>query len=362
MDRRHFIKSSVLSSIALSSPGLFVQSCKQENTNKLGIALVGLGHYSTSQLAPALQQTKYCKLSAIVSGTEAKRNDWANQYQLEDSSIYTYEDFDRIAENPNVDIVYVVLPNAMHKEFVIRAAEAGKHVICEKPMGISSAECVEMITACKRNNVKLSVGYRLHFDNYHKYAMEIHKSSAIRNIEAEFGYVITDPNEWRMKKSLAGGGALMNIGIYCIQSACYISGQTPTMVSAQAFNNNPEFFSEVEETLSFQLFFDEEVANSFTTSHNMRANRLYVDADDEIFEISPAFYYNKIGANYASRSFTEVNQQALQMDDFSLCILRNETSRVSGEMGLRDLRIIEAIYESADSGRKVAIQNMLAEL
>ncbi len=359
MDRRKFLKAGVLTSLAATSPGFLIHSCNQKSENKLGVALVGLGRYSTNQLAPTLQLTNYCKLSAVVSGTESKRINWAKKYNLADNSVYTYEEFDQIATNDQVDIVYVVLPNSMHKDFVIRAAEAGKHVICEKPLGVSSGECLEMIEACKRNNVKLSVGYRLHFDNYHKYAMSIRDKSRIRNIEAEFGYVITDPNEWRMKKDLSGGGALMNLGIYCIQSACYITGQTPTMVSAQPFKSNPDFFSEVEETLAFQLFFEDKISTNFTTSHNMRANRLYVDAEDEIFEISPAFSYKGIGFKYESINFAEVNQQALQMDDFCQCIIENKSSIVSGEMGLRDLQIIEAIYEASNTGKRVNVQRIL---
>lgn len=358
MDRRQFIKTSTKASLAIASSGFIIHSCEQANKNKLGVALVGLGKYSTEQLAPALKQTKNCYLASIVSGTESKRNKWAKRYGLADDCIYTYEDFDRIAENKLVDIVYVVLPNSMHKEFVIRAAKAGKHVICEKPMGISSAECLEMIEACKKNNVRLSVGYRLHFDNYHTYAMGIGNRSPIRYVEAEFGYVIKDPQEWRMKKKLAGGGALMNIGIYCVQSACYISGQVPASVTAQSFKSNPEFFSEVEETLSFQFSFEDNIATNFTTSHNLRANRLYVDSERERFEISPAFQYNRLGSKYESVSLSEVNQQVLQMDDFCQCIIKNKPSRVSGEMGLRDLRIIETIYEAAESGRRVKISQI----
>ncbi len=354
MERREFIWKSTLGTGALMLPGL-ISSCGRKHDKKLGVALVGLGEYSTGQLAPALQQTTNCYLAAIVSGTESKRNSWSDQYDIPSTNVYSYETFDQIKDNKDIDIVYVVLPNALHKEYVVRAAQAGKHVICEKPMGISSQECREMIDACEKNGVLLSVGYRLHFDNYHQYLMNLGNRSAIRNIQADFGYVIKDREEWRMKKKLAGGGALMNVGIYCLQSACYVSQQLPDRVTAQSFKSKPEFFSEVEETIAFQFSFPNSIPNSFSTSHNMRADRVFVDTHNEKFELSPAFSYSDLGRNFQSKNFAGVNQQALQMDDFCRCIKEGRKSRVSGEMGLRDLLIIEAIYEASERGESVEI-------
>ncbi len=354
MDRRQFIEKSTLVSSAIVLPNLLT-GCRFDNEVGLGVALVGLGQYSTDQLAPALQKTNNCYLAGIVSGTDEKKNDWSKKYKIREENIYSYDSFDQIKGNDEIDVVYVALPNALHKEFVIRSAKAGKHVICEKPMGISSTECKEMIDACEQNNVLLSVGYRLHFDNYHRHVMSLSKKSRLRQINADFGYVVEDPNEWRMKKELAGGGALMNIGIYCVQSACYISNQLPEMVTAQSFKSKPHFFTEVEETITFQFSFPDAISNTFSTSHNYPANRLSVDSENEKFDLSPAFTYSGLGSTFRSRKFSTVNQQALQLDDFCKCIIEGRRSKVSGEMGLRDLQIIEAIYEAAELKKEVKI-------
>ena len=136
--------------------------------NKLGLVLVGLGTYSTGELAPALEETAHCYLAGVVSGDQGKCEQWKQQHNLKDQNIYSYETFDRIKDNPEIDIVYVVLPNSMHKEFVIRAARAGKHVITEKPMATSVEDCQEMIDACRNAGVMLSIGYRLHFDPFNQ--------------------------------------------------------------------------------------------------------------------------------------------------------------------------------------------------
>lgn len=331
-------------------------SCSNDNQGKLGVALVGLGKYSTNQLAPALQQTDYCYLAGIVSGSAEKRSKWSEQYNLPDSNIYTYDTFDLLRDNKSIDIVYIVLPNALHKDYVIRAAEAGKHVICEKPMGLSSVECREMIEACKKHGVKLFMGYRLHFDLYHQYLMSLRANNHVQSVSADLGYVIKDYSEWRMKKALAGGGALMNLGVYCIQSACYITGMQPTHVTAQTFTTKPDSFSEVEETITFQLHFQTNVTTQFSASHAIDMDRIHVDMTEEQFYLSRAFYYNKLGEHYSSKSFAQVNQQALQMDHFANCIKTNTNSPMNGEMGLRDLQIIEAVYEAAANGCTVTVR------
>src|SRR5688572_24551368 len=141
--------------------------------DKLGIALVGLGKYSEGQLAPALQQTAHCHLAGIVTSSQQKKEQWKMKYNLPDNACYTYENFDTIKDNPDIDIVYVVLPNAMHAEYVIRAAQAGKHVICEKPMAITVEDCDRMIEACRQAGKMLSVGYRLHFEPHHQEVMRL---------------------------------------------------------------------------------------------------------------------------------------------------------------------------------------------
>src|SRR5690349_9596312 len=161
LSRREAIKPLGLggASLLFSPNSLLSATAKQKD--KLGVALVGLGYYSTDLLAPALQQTKNCYLAGIVTGTPSKAEEWKKKYNIPEKNIYNYQNFDSIANNPDIDVVYVVLPPSMHKEYVVRAANAGKHVWCEKPMAITAQECEEMINACKKNNRSLAIGYRL---------------------------------------------------------------------------------------------------------------------------------------------------------------------------------------------------------
>lgn len=328
-----------------------------DDNKKLGIALVGLGNYAARQLAPALQETSNCYLAGIVTGTPSKIDTWKNQYNIPDTSIYNYENFDRIADNKSIDVVYVVLPNSMHHEYVIRAAKAGKHIFCEKPMGVSVKECREMIDACKKAGVRLFVGYRLHSSPIHQAAMKFRENAAIKIVESEFGFKIGDPNQWRLKKSLAGGGAMMDLGIYAIQAARYTIGKEPVAVSAQEYKTDPVKFREVDETIIWQMEFPDGKVSNSATSYSTMLNRLYISAETDWLEFQPAFNYRGIkgSTNKGLLDFPDVNQQAAQMDTHSKCIMDNLPSDADGEEGLKDLKVIEAIYKSIESGTKVKV-------
>jgi len=337
---------------------------KPEQNKKLGIALVGLGSYSTNQLAPALQETEHCYLAGIVTGTPAKAKTWADKYNIPQKNIYNYETFDQIADNPDIDIVYVVLPNSMHAEYSIRAAEAGKHVICEKPMAISSEECRQMIDACTQANVKLSIGYRLHFEPHNQEIMRLGQQKVMGDItliQCGAGYLMGDNwDQWRLDKKLAGTGALGNMGVYAIQAAIYTVGQNPTYVRAQEFKTKPKKFKEVDETVTFQFEFPTGTVANLHTSHNARTNRLYAACEKGWFELEPFSPYGGIKGSSSEGpiSYPQVNQQALQMDDFANCIKNDKQTSVPGEMGMRDVQIIEAILESIDSGNKVMLKDL----
>jgi len=326
---------------------------------KLGVALVGLGNYATHELAPALQKTSRCYLSGIVTGTLAKAQKWKDQYNIPDKNIYNYQNFDRIADNKSIDVVYVVLPNSMHREFVIRAAKAGKHVFCEKPMALSSKECEEMIAACKKAGVRLFVGYRLHSDPFHKAAMKFRTEgdSGVIYVQSEFGFKIGDPTQWRLKKALAGGGAMMDVGIYAIQAARYCIGKEPISVTAQEYKTGYKKFAEVDETITWQMQFPGGHVSNSSTSYSVPLNNLYISTERRWFNLMPAFNYAGIkgSTNRGELNLPEVNQQAVQMDTFSKCIFDNTESDASGEEGLKDLKVIEAIYKAAKSGTKTKV-------
>ncbi|HVF96829.1 MAG TPA: Gfo/Idh/MocA family oxidoreductase, partial [Flavisolibacter sp.] len=222
---------------------------------KLGVALVGLGMYAEGQLAPALQQTEHCYLAGIVSGDEKKLKAWKKRHNLPEGSCYSYQSFDIIKDNPDIDIVYVVLPNGLHAEYVVRAARAGKHVICEKPMAITVEDCDRMIAACKEAGKMLSVGYRLHFEPHNKEIMRIGQQKvfgAVKLIKAGHGLKYT--SGWRIDKKLAGGGPLMDLGIYCVQAARYSTGAEPVAVTAQEGPKKyKRKFRDVEEAITWQM-------------------------------------------------------------------------------------------------------------
>jgi predicted dehydrogenase len=361
--RRKFIRNVSLGlGAAALSPSLlsFIRSAKPGK--KLGVALVGLGSYATNELAPAFQFTKNCHLAGIVTGTPAKAKIWSEKYNIPAKNIYNYQNFDSIADNPDIDIVYVVLPVFLHKEYTIRAAKAGKHVISEKPMAITVSDCREMIDACKKANRFLSIGYRLHFEPYTMEMMRLGQQKVfgnIKSIDCSNGFVWGgDPNAWRLKKALAGGGGLMDMGVYTIQGARYVTGQEPIFVTAKEEKTRPELFKEVDETVLYQLEFPGGIIANGRSSYNANWNDLKVNAEKGWFELTEAYRYNGMKGATSKGSMTfdpDVNQQALQMDDFANCVIQKTPSRVSGEEGLKDMKVVEAIYRSIASGKKEKI-------
>lgn len=351
-----------LSTIALA--GFSTTACATgENKKKLGIALVGLGTYSTHELAPSLLETEHCYLAGIVTGTPEKAADWQKKYDLKPENCYDYTNFDTIAENKDIDIVYVVLPNALHADFCIRAARAGKHVICEKPMAVSVEECDAIINACVQHKVKLQVGYRLHYEPYTQEVQRMVRERTfgeVRYVSADAAYHSkTDPGQWRLNKALSGGGALMNMGVYSIQSAIYGSGMNPVAVTAQEFSTRPEYFRDTDETITAQLQFPNGAMGNVFTSHNVHANRLFTTCDNGWFELNPANNYGPLSGRTSegrTLKFPHQRQQGLQMDGFARHLLFGDKNLAPGEMGKRDMMIVEAIYRSiAEGGKQVSL-------
>ncbi len=346
---------------ALSRTGLdALEPARQER--RLGVALVGLGTLSTSQLAPALQRTTRCRLAAIVTGTPAKAAAWKARYGIPDRSIYDYDTMERMAENPDIDIVHIVTPNALHAEHTIRAALAGKHVLCEKPMEVSVARCQEMIDACRTAGRQLAVGYRCRFEPHHLECARLAAERTfgeVRMVEAGFGFPIGNPAQWRLNRALAGGGPLMDVGIYALQSARMFTGEEPEVVTALATTTDPVKFRDVEESLTFQLRFPGgALADCRTTYRAAGVNRASVHADRGSFGLQPAYDYSGLrGWRSDGRPlrFDATDQFAVELDDFAGHVLAGTPTTVPGEEGLRDVRIMMAIYEAARSGREVRL-------
>jgi predicted dehydrogenase len=333
-----------------------------ENTkDKLGIALVGLGTYSTDELGPALKETTKCYLAGVVSGDAKKREKWKTDFDLKNENILGYENFDDISQCPDIDIVYVVLPNAMHAEYVIRAAKAGKHVISEKPMATTVDDCRKMIEACEQAGVRFSMGYRLHFDPFNQEMMRLGQNEMfgpIKKIVAKNGMDVGESDQWRLNKELAGGGPLMDVGIYCVQGVIYTMGSLPTAVTARfSPKTDSEKFKDVEEGIAWEMEFANGVTAYCETSYSKEFNLLRAETKNGWFELQPAYEYRGLKGETSdgSMQFGEVYQQAKQMDDFATCILENKETRVPGEMGMRDVEIMLAIYESARTGKKIEL-------
>lgn len=355
--RRDFIKKGGLG-LAATIAAPTILSCANSNQSgkeKLGLALMGLGYYSTDILAPSIQMCKHTYLAGIVTGTPSKAETWKAKYNLKDENIYNYDNFDEIAKNKEIDIVYVVLPNALHKEFTIRAAKAGKHVICEKPMAVTAQECREMIDACNENNVQLSIGYRMHFEPNTQEIMRLAKDKdfgEIRQISAGAGFNMGFFDSWKSKKELSGG-AMMDMGVYPLQGARYSVGEEPISVSAQTFKLRPDKI-EADEATSFQLQFPSGTVANCETGFHANFNYLKVYCEKGWYQLDPFSSYNGIKGQKSNGEFNfrEVNQQARQMDETAWCIKNKKPMRVPGEEGLKDIIIVEKIWESIENGGK----------
>ncbi len=361
--RRRFLRHLGTGLAAVSLPLAGWPASFTAGDKKLNIALLGLGRYA-GYLAEGLQETRYCRLAGVVTGTPAKARDWQKKYQLPAANIYDYENFDTVAGNPGIDLIYVVTPNALHKEFVLRAARAGKHVIVEKPMAVSVADCLEMIDACKKAEVALAMGYRLHYEPYNMEMKRLGQEKVfgqVKLVEASLGYkAIDNPGEWRLHKALSGGGPLMNLGIYCVQAARYITGEEPVSLTAQFGPvTYPAIFKEVEESITWQMRFPSGALCTSSTTYNCGIDRLYASAGNGFFELSPAISYGPFRGRTSrgELNFPVINQQAAQMDGIARCILdgRPLPGHISGEEGLKDMRVIEAIYAAAASGKETRV-------
>lgn len=357
--RRRFLKTLAagtgMTTLGIAKPFHVVHAANRiRSKDQLGIALIGLGNYSEGLLAPALQETQNIKLAGIVTGTPAKAKAWSEKYNLPAKNVYNYDNYDEIAGNPDIDIVYVVLPNSMHAEYTIRGARAGKHVICEKPMASNAEECRQMIAACREENRTLSIGYRMQFEPTTQEVIRFERENVFGDlmfVSAAAGFRERRTGHWRLKKSM-GGGALMDMGVYCLNGARYATGEEPISVSAQEFKTRPELFSEVDEIVTWQLEFPSGAAANLTTSFASRMNFLEAQFLEGWYRLSPFQAYRGIKgeSSQGPLDFPVINQQAAQMDETAQCIMEDKPLRVPGEEGLRDMIVVDAIFKSIANG------------
>jgi predicted dehydrogenase len=333
---------------------------------KLGWAIVGLGSLAIHQILPAFAQCDKSKVVALVSGHQEKANKLALRYGIAAKNIYNYKNYDSIKDNPEVDVIYIVLPNGMHSEYTVRGLEAGKHVLSEKPMASTPEECPQMIDAARKTKRKLMVAYRCRYEPYNQEAIRIARSGELgptRIILADNGWKIGDPSQWRLNKKLSGGGSLMDIGIYALQSARYLSGEEPIEVNAVMYTtpNDPRF-KEVEETINFQLRFPSGVLANCTSSYGSASQSHYrVVGTEGWLEMDPATLYDGLRMRIHRGDATEErplpvrDHFALEMDHLSDCVMQNKEPLTPGEEGLRDLKLMMAVYEAARTEKTVKL-------
>lgn len=337
---------------------------------RVGFAIVGLGRLAIDQILPAFARSKRCKPVALVSGDATKARKIAAQYGIKPSSIYYYAGYERLKDNPDVKIIYIVLPNSMHLEYTVRGAKTGKHILCEKPMATSAAEAEKMIAACKTAKVKLMIAYRQQYEPNNREIVKMVKAGKLGKLSS---FVATnsqnqgDPSQWRLKRALAGGGCLPDVGLYCLNAARFLSGEEPVEVSGFTYQpkDDPRF-TEVESTCAFTLRFPSGLLAVCNTGYNNHKSQSYrLEGTDAWAELSPAFAYhgNKLKVarlleekdTEMQPSIEEQDQFALEMDHMAQCVLDGKQPHTPGEEGLQDHRLMDAIYESARSGHSVKV-------
>ena len=369
--RRKFLQNITGSALALP---LLSRQVSLENIEQaakiyytgpvLRVAIMGLGSYGT-RVADAMKDCTKAKLVGVISGTPSKVASWQTKYNIPEKNCYNYENFDNIKSNPEIDPVYIITPNGLHKDEAIRVARAGKHVICEKPMAINAKEGKEMVDACKKANVKLLVGYRMHFEPKTLEIIRMRKDGEFGKVlffQGLSGFRIGDPTQWRLKKELAGGGAMMDIGIYSINGARYMIGEEPVWVTAQETKTDKEKFKEgVDETIQFQLGFPGGAVASCLSTYTMNnLDRFFLNGEKGFAEMQPSTGYGPIKGRTHKGELTHEHKthQTIQMDEMAGIILENKQPivPVDGDEGLKDLKIMDAIYEAVRTGKKVNLK------
>lgn len=329
----------------------------------LRVAIMGLGSYA-SRVAEAMQSCKKAKITGLISGTPSKVKTWQAKYNVPDRNCYNYDNFDAIRNNPDIDAVYIITPNALHHPQTLRVAAAGKHVISEKPMAINARQAREMVDACHKAGVKLLVGYRMHFEANTLDIIRMRKEGAFGKplfFQGLSGFIIGNPSQWRMNPTLSGGGAMMDIGIYSVNGARYMLGEDPIWVTAQETKTDPQKFKPgIDETIQFQFGFPSgAVASCLSTYAMNNLDRFFLNGDKGFAEMAPSTGYGPIkGRTHKGElSHPHITHQTTQMDEMADIILGGKTPivPVDGEEGLKDMLIIDAIYEAVKTGQKIRL-------
>jgi predicted dehydrogenase len=341
-----------------------------------GFAIVGLGRLSLNRILPAFAKSKLARLSAVVTGDTHKGNIVAAQYGLAQKDVYSYDRFEQLAGRTDVKVIYIVLPNGLHAQYTERGARLGKHILCEKPMATSVAECERMIDACKSAGVRLMIAYRSQYEPADMLLIKLLRQKRLgelREFVSSNCQNVGDPTQWRLNQKLAGGGPLPDVGIYSLNAARFLSGEEPTRVWAQTSRlaNDPRF-KEVESSIRFVLNFPSGFTASCVSSYASHESRFFrIQGAAGWAEMDPAFAYEGLKLRISAwiddaptltePSFPVADQFARELDHMADCVQTGKMPHSPGEEGLQDQRIITALYESARSGREVELEPRIVE-
>ncbi len=371
--------ASAISTPKIDLPPLFapsevpgdIEPLPLEPGKRVGYAIVGIGHLTMEAIVPAFAKTKYSRIAALVTGDRAKGIELARSLGLPDSRVYDYAHYERLADQRDVDAVYIVLPNSMHAEYTVRAAHIGKHVLCEKPMSVDVAQSQQMIDACDAAKKLLMIAYRQQYEPNNIALGKMMRDGRLGTVKQIFACNAQnegDPDQWRHKRALAGGGALPDIGLYCLNATRFLSREEPVEVMAQTYSTpgDPRF-KEIEETIHFQMRFPSGLMTQCAASYGAHLSRfMRVNGTTGWTEMSPAFSYTGLrlrgsalvdGRETAFEpAIKEVDQFTREIDHMSTCVLTGTQPHTGGAEGLQDMKLIAAIYHAAETGRAVALE------
>jgi glucose-fructose oxidoreductase len=334
-----------------------------KSSEKVRYALVGLGHIAQVAVLPGFQQARNTVLTGLVSGTPKKLEVLSRKYKVPNT--WSYDEYEDCLHSGQIDAVYIALPNDLHHDYVLRAAKAGIHVLCEKPLAVTAQDCAEMGRVAQKNGVKLMTAYRLHCEETNLRASELVASGRIgepRYFNSCFSYQITDEDNIRLKRA-RGGGTLYDIGVYCLNAARYIFRDDPVEVFAFSVSNGDRRFRETDEMSACVLRFPGDKLATFTTSFGAVDTDYYeVVGTKGSVRVEPAYEYVgelswtlKIGEKETEKSFAARDQFGAEISYFSECVLKGRDPEPDAQEGWIDVQVIEALYKSAKTGRPVKL-------